>query len=233
MFKKKPVIEYESVISYYPNSIQQAKKHIPEWYKKIPKWSNNEIFTIENGFQFTVKNCVPVLDSFTTGYMLTLPCDVYVKNVGGRPFITGRESEKCLPDFRENVSNLNFIPKGHYPVEFVWHTNAAITFPVGYSVLLTHPLNRHDLPFTTLSGVIDGGLVMDPYGRIPFYVKDDFEGIIPQGTPIAQIIPFRQEKWLSKIKKGLIEKALVHASASGAKLSGWYKTTFWTKKNYE
>ena len=80
---------------------------------------------------------------------------------------------------------------------------------------------------------IDGGLVMDPYGRIPFYVKDDFEGIIPQGTPIAQIIPFRQEKWLSKIKKGLIEKALVHASASGAKLSGWYKTTFWTKKNYE
>jgi hypothetical protein len=100
-------------------------------------------------------------------------------------------------------------------------------------MLITHPLNRHDLPFTTLSAVVDGGLVLDPNGNIPFYIKKDFEGVIPKGTPIIQIIPFFQENWSSKKIKNLTKKGDQHGKMSASILFGWYKKTFWTKKHYD
>lgn len=231
MFRKKPILQYESAISVYPNIITPAKNHIPEWYKNIPRWENNEMFKVGKGFRHTVKHCMPFLDSLTTGYMIVLPNDLYVKNDNGEPFISWQGAE-FPPSSRDNIADLNLVPAGHSPLEFVWHTGVANTIPLGYSLLFTHPINRHDLPFTTLSGIVDGGLVMGPRGNIPFYVKDGFEGIIPQGTPIAQLIPFRQEDWSSKIKNGLVQEAEEHDKKTNSLIFGWYKKTFWTRKKY-
>jgi hypothetical protein len=131
------------------------------------------------------------------------------------------------------VADLQLVPFEHCPVEFVWHTGVANTIPVGYSAIITHPLNRHDLPFTTLTGIVDGGIVLSGLGNIPFYIKKNFEGIIPAGTPIMQIIPFRQENWSSKIKKGLFEKGMLNNKESSSFIYGWYKKTFWTRKKYD
>ena len=109
----------------------------------------------------------------------------------------------------------------------------AINIPKNYSILFTHPLNRHDLPFTTLSGIVDSGLITSPTGSVPFYIKENFEGLIPQGTPIAQLIPIRQESWSSKIKNGLVEKSLKQTISSNLVFSGWYKKNIWKRKNYE
>lgn len=232
MFRKKTVLRYEPVLEIYPDVITSAKKHIPEWYKKIPKWENNEIFTVKTGLQKTIKQCIPFLDSLTTGYMITLPYDIYVKNNMGTPFVTWNSAE-FPPKWRDRVADLNLVPMGHYPIEYTWQPAVALTVPIGYSMLFTHPLNRYDLPFTTLSGVIDGGLIMNHKGSIPFYIKKDFEGIIPQGTPIMQIIPFMQQSWSSKITKGLIKAGLIHNAKSTSILSGWYKKTFWIRKKYD
>jgi hypothetical protein len=231
MFKKKPVLKYESAIGIYPNIMTPAKNHVPEWYKKIPKWKNKEMFTMEKGFNITVKHCMPFLDSLTIGYVILLPNDLYVKNNNGAPFITWNNAP-FGPTVREEPADLKLVPTGCNPTEFVWQLAVATTIPIGFSMLLTHPLNRHDLPFTTLSGVIDGGLITNPTGKIPFYIKQGFEGIIPQGTPIAQIIPFRQENWSSEIDKGLAEEGLKTGDKSLSLIYGWYKKTFWTKKNY-
>ena len=232
MFRKKPVLQYESAIEVYPNIITPAKNHIPEWYKKIPKWKNNEMFGFDRKFNVTVKHCIPFLDSLTTGYMIVLPHDIYVKNNEGSPFIAWNNIQ-FSPKDRTEPANLNLVPSGHHPTEFIWQTGVAITIPIGYSFLFTHPLNRHDLPFTTLSSIIDGGLIMYPTGNIPFYIKKDFEGIIPQGTPIAQLIPFRQENWLHKKSKGLVKKSEDHQVKTGLLISGWYKKTFWIRKKYD
>jgi hypothetical protein len=232
MFKKKPMLSYESAIDVYPDIITPAKNHIPDWYKDIPRWKNNEIFEIGKGFNVTIKQCMPFLDSLTSGYMIVLPNDLYVKNNNGSPLITWSGAE-FPPKSRNEIANLNLVPAGHYPTEFTWQTGVANTIPIGYSMLLTHPINRHDLPFTTLTGIIDGGLVMNPNGSIPFYIKNEFEGIIPQGTPIAQLIPFRQENWSSKKTKGLIKTGKEHDTKTMALISGWYKKTFWTRKKYE
>ena len=231
MFKK-PLLKYESTVEVYPNIVIPAKKNIPEWYKKIPKVDNNEIFTFEEGFKKTVKNCIPFLDSLTTGYNVVLPYDIYVKNDSLEMPKIVCQNAKFPPSSRDKVADLNIVPFEHHLIEFTWKINTAIAVPLGYSFLVTHPLNRNDLPFTTLSGIVDGGLVMDPCGNLPFYIKKGFEGIIPQGTPIAQIIPFKQEIWNSKIEKGLVQKGLQDSQKSLSVIFGWYKKNIWTRKKY-
>jgi len=231
MFRKKPVLQYESAIEIYPNIITAAKNHVPEWYKNITKWKNNEIFDIEKGFNKSLKFCMPIIDSMTSGYMIVLPNDLYVKNNNGAPYITYNDIE-FPPSARENVSSLDLVPFGHHPTEFVWQSGVSNTVPIGYSLLFTHPFNRHDLPFTTLSGIVDGGFVMHPNGKIPFFIKQGFEGIIPQGTPIIQLIPYRQENWSSKTTKGLTKIAEQQYKKSCSLIYGWYKKTFWTRKKY-
>ncbi len=232
MFKKKLILEHESAIDLHFNLISPAKNHIPEWYKKIKKWKNDQVFQIGVGSNITVKSCMPFLDSLTTGYMIVLPHDLYILNNNGAPYI-GWQDTSHPPQLRENLADPNLVPAGHYPVEYVWKFAVAINIPKNYSILFTHPLNRHDLPFTTLSGIVDSGLITSPTGSVPFYIKENFEGLIPQGTPIAQLIPIRQESWSLKIKNGLIEKSLKQKTLSNLVFSGWYKKNIWKRKNYE
>jgi hypothetical protein len=224
---KNPMLEYESIeTAPIKKLIVSAKNFIPEWYKKIPNYD------MPKGKK-TAKLCVPFLDSFLTGYMITLPYDIYVTTENESPYLQWPNPMPYTPSMRESPADLNLVPFDHYPIEFTWTSNVAWTIPKGYSALLTHPLNRHDLPFTTLSAVIDGGLVVSPTNNIPFYIKRGFEGLIPQGTPIAQIIPFRQENWKSKNKTGLSKIGLMHNDLALSVFKGWYKKTFWVKKNYE
>jgi hypothetical protein len=65
-----------------------------------------------------------------------------------------------------------------------------------------------------------------------FYLKEGFEGFIPQGTPIAQIIPIKNESWNAKNVKGMVEEGKKSKLRSTLVYSGWYKNTWWTKKDY-
>jgi hypothetical protein len=233
MFRKKPILEYQSIFDYYPNIITPAKNHIPDWYKKIPKWHNNELFTVGEGFNHSIKHCMPFLDTLTTGYMITLPFDIYVKNNNGEPYVTWKgEFNEYAPSWRPNVADSSLVPLGCFPMEYTWKFNCSFKIPKKYSLLVTHPMNRHDLPFVTLSGIIDGGFALQDNGNAPFYIKKDFEGMIPQGTPIAQLVPFLNQNWLSKNKKDLIKESNVTKMASNSFIVGWYKKTFWTRKKY-
>jgi hypothetical protein len=232
MFKKNAILKYESSLNIYSNTITPARNHVPDWYKKIPLWKNNEIFSTETGFNKTMKHCIPFLDSFTIGYMITLPWDIYVNNEYGVPYITWNVGVTNPPKVRKDLSNEKIVPAGHYPLEFTWDCCVSYSVPSNYNILFTHPINRYDLPFTTLSGVIDGNFTMYPHANVPFFIKEGFEGIIPQGTPIAQIIPFRQENWFSKKTEGLVEEGLQNNQKSSSLIFGWYKKTFWTQKKY-
>jgi hypothetical protein len=236
MFRKKPILKYNSTLPEYPDAITPAKKHVPEWYKKIPRFRGGKIFSIKDGYNPTVKLCVPFLDSLTTGYMITLPYDIYVAiQENGQPWVTWPPGVLDVNQIskRPVVADKNIVPFEHYDTEFTWNYCVSYTFPKGYSCILTHPFNRHDLPFTTMTGIIDGGIVMTAHGKVPFYIKKNFEGIIPQGTPIAQLVPFRQENWKSKKIKNLEVEGLIHNGSAGHKFYGWYKNTFWVRKQYE
>jgi len=232
MFIKKITIKYESALEEYPKSINPSKKYIPNWYKKIPKWQNNEIFSLKTlNFMPTVKVCVPFLEAMSTGYMITLPYDLYVKKDGEGIYLSWNQVS-YPPILRDQPADNATIPAGHYPAEYAWSYPISHTIPKKHSVLITHPLNRHDLPFTTLSGVVDGGYVLAANGQLPFYIKQGFEGIIPQGTPIAQLIFFRNEFWTSKETKGINKIAEFQTKKARNLISDWYKKTIWKRKNY-
>jgi hypothetical protein len=79
---------------------------------------------------------------------------------------------------------------------------------------------------------MDGGYTLAPNAFIPFYLQAGFEGIIPQGTPIAQLIPFKNESWSSEKTEGMVKEGELNRSRSNALFYGWYKKTWWTKKDY-
>jgi hypothetical protein len=101
-------------------------------------------------------------------------------------------------------------------------------------VLLTHPLNREDLPFHVTSGIIDSDVFFNA-GNIPFFIKEDFEGVIPKGTPIAQLIPIKRYDWKMQIRSAS-SKALRNLGyfAYLARTKDFnYKRTMWHRKKYD
>lgn len=208
----KHTIKYESIGH---ESIAPAKKFIPDWYRV--------------GNFDSLKSCMPFLDSFLTGYIISLPYDLHVRLNGDTPEIKLSDGTIYNGSVRD-IESKNLVPFSHYDVEFAWDLCTAITIPSGSSILFTHPLNRHDLPFTTLSAVVDGEFTLIPHGAIPFYIKSGFEGVIEAGTPIAQIIPFRQDSWKAEIDEGLFESSKKNRRSMP---KDWYKKSSWKRKSYE
>ena len=64
----------------------------------------------------------------------------------------------------------------------------------GYSVLITHPFNRDDLPFRTLTGLVDVDLYKSNTIQFPaIWIDESFKGILKKGTPIAQCVPIKRD----------------------------------------
>ena len=124
------------------------------------------------------------------------------------------------------------IDESFHKIEFTWERHWAVLLPKGYSGLVVHPLNRIDLPFYTLSGIVDFDMYNhSKIGNLPFYLKKGFTGIIPKGTPMYQIIPIKRNDWIAKeekfdaiesYKKYKVRASILHS----------YKKLFWQKKGF-
>ena len=80
-----------------------------------------------------------------------------------------------------------------------FHNLWTIEAPEGYSVLFTHPANRFDLPFTTLTGLVDCDRYHDNWIHFPAHWHDtNFSGVLPKGTPVAQCMPVKRESWVAR-----------------------------------
>jgi hypothetical protein len=211
---------------------QSAKSYIPEWYKNATNFIGDKMTMGDNGLNKDLKLCSPFMDSFLTGYIISTWCDIIVsKNDQG--ITEFRWTEEPQPIVNRNPQMAKTLPRpsGHSNSLYAWNVKWGTKTPNGYSAIFTHPLNRFDLPFTTTSGVMD----TDMYsmgGEIPFFLKQDFEGIIPEGTPIVQIIPIKRDSWesiRSKYDDRFVKNSLYQI---GKTLYGGYKKLFWQKKSY-
>ena len=229
--KKINKIEFFIPHRYQKDGLVESKKHIPNWYKDSKKFlTKREDPASTKG----LKLCAPFLDSLTTGYMLELTQDIRVgKDLSGQVFMTWNDSEPGGIEVLERPTSPEVpAPHGFLNTHYAWKSTYNIRLPKGYSALFVHPLNRQDLPFYTLSGVIDldGGM---HDGAIPFYLKDNFEGIIEAGTPFLQIIPFKREKWEKHFNSELEEVGRKSNHLASRVFYGWYKKNIWQKKEYK
>jgi hypothetical protein len=66
-------------------------------------------------------------------------------------------------------------------------------------------------------------------------MKDpSFEGLIPKGTPIAQVIPIKRDKWKMEIgsKEDVIQANKVSSLLHTLFFDG-YKIQFWNRKEFK
>jgi hypothetical protein len=211
--------------------ISPIKNIIPEWYKAAPRFTEGNAPRFLPSKNLAMKYCMPFLDGLTSGYYIPLNQDVLVEQRPDGPFLSWGIGSPL--EVRSSRAALTLpIPEGHASTHFTWTTQVSFQLPKEYSALVTHPLNRFDLPFTTLSAVIDCDMPIST-GNLPFFVKKEFSGLIPRGTPIAQIIPFLREDWSSEEDPTLSTRAKNEQTRSLSMLTGWYKQNRWHKKKYE
>jgi hypothetical protein len=217
-----------------------AAKSIPGWYKDMAVHMDGEKTTglskttnvVSN---LTLKGCSPFLDALTSGYMFELPFDIEF-----------RRNEEGMINIRW-ATNVNYIgshgpdqapglpgPVGGSDTLLKWRAGWRIITPKGYSALFTHPLNRHDLPFRTFSGVVD----TDMYKlgvEFPFQLLNNIEEdifILKKGTPICQVIPFKREDWKSEEVPFDEDANKKNGFKLKSEIVRSYKRQFWKKKNY-
>jgi hypothetical protein len=212
--------------------LSEAKNFIPEWYKKIPPFTAPKAQIANYKSNVTLKQCIPFLDSLTNGFMITTQMDIQVTIMGdGEPSLTWMNSPDPLI-LRDINANKMPNPKGTHNTHFAWILPCYLKTPKGYSMFFTHPLNRFDLPFFTLSGIIDGDKGITN-GIAPFFLHKDFEGIIPKGTPIAQIIPFKKENWVARKEIKIKELGDKENFKARSVVRGYYKANVWIKSMFE
>ena len=215
----------------YAEKPTPAKLKVPEWWKDSERFIGGKI-EVKNGYgNHGVKLCMPFLEAMTIGYTANLWVDVLVEQTPLGPKLGWRVGPDPL-ERRDKLNKTIPTPAGHHDIHFAWKDIMFTQTPAGYSSIITHPMNRFDLPFTTLSGVVDTDMTM-ARGNLPFFLKEGFEGVIPAGTPIFQIIPFKREDWLIEEDSSLEEVGLENEFLTKKTIFGWYKDNKWNKKSYD
>lgn len=210
---------------------------VPEWYRSLSRFdkSNDDItLGVKNnigtdGAMVATKMCMPFFDALTGGYHYVLEDDLYVDmDTDGRPIISWN-GDVMLVDKRPTLELP--LPDNCHPIHYGWRMNWYYETPPGYSVLITHPMNRFDLPFYTMSGIVESDIWGLPVFTA-FFLKRNFIGVIPKGTPIFQIIPFKRDSW--ELEEAETEEELdkyeLMAENRRSRLYGYYKETAWIRK---
>lgn len=218
-------------------------KTIPEWYRKADRFAVNPhtkepwVNPQDGGKVPTWKACPAVFDIMGTGYVYKTPCDIEVYEENGQIQIKVTD-----PNNRDFVGDrppmAQFVhPQGYHEKHFAWWADWAVILPEGYSALYTQPFNRFELPFLTTSGIIDNDKVHLP-GTMPFFIAKGFTGVIPAGTPYAQILPFKRENWESEVVTDLTYDQMVRNNMENSEKyrvpnGGVYQKEVWTRRVYE
>jgi hypothetical protein len=212
-----------------------AVQGLPDWFKAMPQKAFSEERQKE---VMTVKKCPPDIDAMGYGFLIPLACDLKVEN--GEFFwdqgVTDDGAAR-LPhapiDFHENIQATGspFFEEDRFLLKFTnfWMMET----PPGYSLLCTHPINRKDLPFTTVTGMVDSDTYVDNLVHFPAHWHDaDFEGTLPKGTPVAQCIPVKRENWTGRFEPLSAEDAQRFDETMSAVLreTGTYRREFRARK---
>jgi len=171
---------------------------LPEWFKTMPASAFSAVLQSD---QLTVKKCPPFIDAMTYGFLIPLVCDVRVEDGTFSwefdvPSGAIASYTRSPLDFHDNsqVTGTPLFENDRFIVKFnnFW----TIESPPGCSLLITHPVNRYELPFTTLTGMVDADLYCDNFINFPArWIDPNFNGVLKKGTPVAQCLPLRRGIW--------------------------------------
>lgn len=212
-----------------------ADKNIPDWYKGQGSALGE--------FGSTIKRCMPIFDAMTLGYTLTLPCDIYVDATNPEkleyfaapnPSLADLEKELFASHLKDQYSNYPIDPEVAHKEIIRIHPLYSVGTDKGYSCLFTSPIHGDLSPLKVFSAVIDTDVYISD-GHFSFTVRKGFKGIIKQGTPLVQVIPFKREVFTSEVVPFLDgeQKLINQAIRISSSFVNRYKNKFRIKKEYK
>ncbi len=169
-----------------------ARAALPDWLRRMPRSAPSDMHGSDIR---TVKHCPPFIDAMSHGFVIPLACDVHVSD--------GRLSWSWqVPPLRASAhprapiafhapAQLEGTPF-HTPDQVAVKFNSFWTIKLepGWSLFATHPVNRADLPFRLLTGLVDADRFHDVGILFPaIWTDPGFSGTLPRGTPIAHCFP--------------------------------------------
>jgi len=207
-----------------------AEKNIPDWYKKITPYTGEKNIKEDQMTTATIKKCMPVFDSISAGYLISTYCDI-------EAIWNNDHYEYKYFNIFEPIKSHDSIQAVGYPAsdenrKFVSKFMNAwgIKTPEGYSCLFISPMHRNSF-INILPGIVDTDTYNEPVA-FPFLVEYCGDNvIIPAGTPIAQVIPFKRDNWSSKFTDD-ISLILKSYSLLKSVFFNGYKKFFWKRKQY-
>lgn len=209
-----------------------SSSFLPEWYKKTSSYMMDSKTAIQqNSTTGTIKKCIPVFDALTAGYIITTYADLHIS----------KNNDNDIEYVLSSASLIEFHPTSQAPYAPYmnqhkypkWINPWSIKTPKGYSCLFINPVHKANKYFTILEGIVDTDQYSAPV-NFPFVLNDiNFEGVIPAGTPLAQVIPFKRDEWKMKVGD---EKDVLSFQENSKKLSSHffdrYKKMFWNRKSF-
>lgn len=212
-----------------------SSEYLPDWYKKARSYLNDEnkqIPSWDGSPTATVKKCMPVWDMLTAGYIMETPYDIYIKQTPSGPHFLWGEMKAIEFSPKEQLQGHPWLDGHEAGVRLIhpW----SIKTPKGWSVLVMNPVHREKTMIEVAPAIIDTDTYSLPINIFIKLLDLNFEGMIPRGTPLVQIIPFKRESWISKL--GGIKEKNKHESdlrKFGTVFFDRYKKFWWNRKSYK
>jgi len=142
----------------------------------------------------TVKQCPPLVDAMRYGFVMRLPCDVVVAD--GRfswdwdlPRLAGETQPRSPLSFHASAQVVGSpLATDDRRALIKFNSFWTIELEPEWSLFATHPVNREDLPFRTVTGLVDADRFHDGGINFPaLWTRPDFSGVLPRGMPVAQV----------------------------------------------
>src|SRR6266700_6526706 len=173
-----------------------ARTALPDWLRAMPAKAHSDVHGRDIR---TVKQCPPFVDAMAYGFMILLPCDVSVDhgsftwNWGiAKPATSGHPRAPLSFHVAAQFPDAPFARDGQAAIKF--NSFWTIELEPGWSLFATHPVNRDDLPFRLISGLVDADRFHDGGINFPaLWIKPEFSGVLPKGTPVAQVFAVPRE----------------------------------------
>jgi len=164
-----------------------ASRHVPEWFKNMPV-----DFGGDGPSGGTLKRCPPFLAAMTAGYIIPAPADVrLVMSDAGELEAYGQQlflSTHFPQQYASSPFTKNRVVKFHNP----W----VIVTPPEYVCMVMAPVNRFEIPFLPLAGIIETGSYYKEV-QLPMacLMKPGETFTLRCGAPMIQVIPMLREAW--------------------------------------
>jgi hypothetical protein len=208
---------------------------MPQWYKDMESFAGKkELVVSERKTNQTAKRCIPLREGMTAGYYITTPADMIVTvnaETGDSSFTWLTYTDLLTAHDPFQIEGFP-ITSEFTAIPFKFYNPYLITTPPGYSCLFISPLLRPDIPFYTLPAVVDTDKHDVPI-HLPFFLRKDFEGLVPKGTPMVQVIPFKRDDWKMELEKTplnnlaqRLERQYSFATRAYKKLGTWSRKRF-------